>query len=110
MTIKQQVENILAASSQARNSDKELEIIYMYKIGMNLTSEQIAKFREMPSMETIRRCRQQIQMEGKYPPKPEVEKQRFAKFVAMKQSAGHDVEEVLEDMPRSQQLKLNGGV
>lgn len=107
MTIKQQVENILKYSSQARNSDKDLEIIYMYKAGMNLTSEQVAIFRKMPSMETIRRCRQQIQMEGKYPPKPEVEKQRFAKFVAMKSTAAHDPEETLS---RSEYIKKYGGV
>lgn len=97
MKISQQVENILRALPATRSSDKELEIVYMQKFGMNLSPDQIKKFRDMPSMETIRRSRQALQMQGKYPATPEVEKARYNKFIEMKQSAGFESpEEVLE--------------
>jgi hypothetical protein len=98
MTIKQQVENILRASRQARNSDSELQIIYMQKAGMNLTPEQVETFKSLPSMETIRRIRQKLQEEGKYPADSEVEQARYNKFVDTKQNINHtsSPEELLE--------------
>lgn len=97
MTIKQRVENILRASRMARNSDTELQIIYMQKSGMNLSQEQQQKFRELPSMETIRRIRQKLQEEGKYPADAEVEEARYQKFKEVKQNIQtDDVEKLLE--------------
>lgn len=97
MTIKQRVENILRASRMARNSDTELQIIYMQKSGMNLSQEQQQKFRELPSMETIRRIRQKLQEEGKYPADAEVEEARYQKFKELKQNIQtDDVEKLLE--------------
>lgn len=84
MKIKQQVENILKVSSVARNDDKELLIIYMQKSGMGLTPRQIEVYRKMPSVETIRRTRQQIQENGAYLASPAVEQARFERNMAMK--------------------------
>lgn len=86
MTIKQRVEAILKVSRMARNSDTELQIIYMQKSGMNLTEQQQQVFRDLPSMETIRRIRQKLQEEGKYLADAEVEQARYNKFVETKQS------------------------
>lgn len=97
MKISQQVENILKVSTQARNSDKELIILYMQKFGMELSDKQIKKFREMPSTETIRRVRQQLQEQGKYPASPEVDKARFEKYKEVKANIkSGSTEELLE--------------
>jgi len=66
MTIRQRITNILAASDKAKNSDKELWIIYAQKSGVNLSPEQIAKIKDMPEFETLRRTRQVIQASGSY--------------------------------------------
>lgn len=97
MKILDQVENILKASHAARNSDKELLIIYMMKFGMGLTSRQIELFKKMPSVETIRRSRQIIQEQGKYPADPEVDKARFEKYKQVKDGIHYvEPEELLE--------------
>ena len=95
MRISRQVENILAASHAARNSDRELLIIYMQKFGMELTDKQIGTFRQMPSVETIRRTRQQLQMQGKYPADKKVDEERFNKYQQMKHGVKHETPEVL---------------
>lgn len=95
MNITQRVENILRVSRDARNSDTELLIIYMQKSGMELTDRQIAKFRDLPSMETIRRVRQKIQEHGKYPADDSVNEARFRKFKQVKQNITYDDPEKL---------------
>ena len=80
MTIKQRVENILRASRQARNSDIELQIIYMQKSGMELTEKQIQTLKSLPAMETIRRIRQKLQEDGEYPPAEAVNEARYNKY------------------------------
>lgn len=94
MKISQQVENILRAVSITRSSDKELFLVYMNKFGMNLSEEQQATFRRMPSLETVRRTRQLIQEQGKYLPTAEVEKARYEKYKRIK--GGESPEKVLE--------------
>ena len=99
MTITQQVEAILRFVPLARSSDKELFVIYMQKYGLELTPKQIELFKKMPSLETVRRTRQHIQEQGKYPPTKEVEEARYKKYQAMKQSVGLvDPEYELEDI------------
>lgn len=88
MTISERVKNILAASQAARNSDKELLIIYMNKSGMDLSAEQEAIFRKMPSMETLRRIRQKWQEIGAYKADPKVEEARYSKFKSVRGSIG----------------------
>lgn len=97
MTITQRVENILRASRQARNSDTELQIIYMQKSGMNLSEAQKQKFRELPHMETIRRTRQKLQEQGKYPADNDVNEYRYEKYKQVKQDIKQlSPEELLE--------------
>ncbi len=88
MTITNRVESILKHVPKTRSSDKELLITYMQKSGMELTDKQIELFKQLPSMETIRRSRQVIQMEGRYLPTKEVEEARFEKYQQMKQGVG----------------------
>lgn len=97
MNVTQRVSNILGASHAARNSDLELLIIYMQKSGMALSDEQIRTFKAMPSMETIRRTRQKIQMDGKYPADPKVNEARYNKFKNVRQyiSFTNEIEEML---------------
>lgn len=101
MNVTQRVEAILRASEDARNSDTDLIVIYMQKSGMNLTEDQIAKFKRMPSTETIRRIRQKLQEQGKYPASDAVNERRYSKFKEMRGSAGiatpKETEQVLED-------------
>lgn len=87
MTITQQVENILRAVPSTRSSDKDLLIIFMQKSGMDLSSDQIERFKNMPSPETIRRVRQKIQEGGKYPATELVKKERKFKSFQMQQQA-----------------------
>lgn len=97
MRISERVENILRASKEARNSDRELIIIYMQKFGMELTPAQIEKFRDMPSTETIRRIRQKIQEQGKYPADEDVNEARYKKFKETRSSINdQSVESLLE--------------
>ena len=86
MTITKRVENILEASHNARNSDIELQIIYMQKAGMHLSSSQIAVLKEMPSFETLRRIRQKLQEHGKYPADPEVNERRYRRFKKVREN------------------------
>lgn len=98
MNITERVESILRFSKKARNSDKELEIIFMQKSGMELTDRQIEAFKQMPSMETLRRIRQKLQQQGKYPADEEVNEARYRKYKEMKQEIVLDVspEQLLE--------------
>jgi hypothetical protein len=84
--IAQQVENLLQASRAARNSDKELLVLYMQRAGMELTEKQIQLFRQLPSMETIRRIRQKLQENGQYLADQLVEDQRYDKYVNVRAS------------------------
>lgn len=87
MNVTQQVENILSVSRQARNSDKELQIIYMQKSGMQLTPQQIEIFRVMPSLETVRRIRQKLQEGGTYPADQKIKQARDWKAMRVQQNA-----------------------
>ena len=86
MKISERVENILKVSHAARNSDKDLIVIYMQKSGMELTPKQIKVFKEMPSTETIRRVRQQLQEQGKYEADEEVNEMRYKKFKSVREN------------------------
>lgn len=87
MTLTQRVEHILSGSMDARNSDKELQIQLMRYYGMRLTSEQELTFKKMPSLESVRRVRQKIQEQGRYPASKEVKRVRDAKAMAIEQNA-----------------------
>lgn len=92
MKTSDRVEYILQASKSARNSDKELLIIYM--------PEQIRVFKEMPSAETITRVRRQLQEAGKYPADQEVDSKRYETYQQMKyKTPAEDVADILESNP-----------
>ena len=86
MTITQQVRNILSASREARNDDKVLQVIYMQKCGMNLSDEQIATFKRMPQLWTVRRIRQHLQEKGEYPADEIVNEKRYETFKNVRQN------------------------
>lgn len=94
MTIKQQTENILKVSHQARNSDKRLEVIYMQKFGMNLTKEQISKYMEMPSLGAVRRERRRFQEIGLYLADKAVNEKRFEKYTKERETAPIETREL----------------
>lgn len=100
MTVTQEVEAILRDHKQARNSDKALMAYYMQKSGMNLTKEQLLIFKDMPSMETIRRIRQKLQESGKYEADAPIATERQNKANVIQQnipkSQPKDVEKHLE--------------
>ena len=98
MTIKQRVENILRVSKTARNSDDDLQIIYMQKSGMKLSNEQIKLFKDLPKMETLRRIRQKLQEEGKYLADSEVEKERYQRFKATRSSISRSTSDEIEQI------------
>jgi hypothetical protein len=81
----EQVESILNHVPSARNSDKELLIVYMQKFGMDLTTEQITVFNSMPAFESITRARRIIQEQGRYQASKEVDEIRHEKYKQMRQ-------------------------
>lgn len=93
MRISQRVENIRRVSRGARNSDRELLIIYMQKSGMELSQKQISILRRMPSFETITRCRRLLRIQGLYTGSKAVEDARYVRFTTMR-SGG--IEEAIE--------------
>lgn len=95
MKILDQVTNILKASHMARNSDKQLMIIFMQKSGMNLSPQQIETFKRMPSLETVRRTRQLIQEQGKYPADQRIEEERYNKFKEVRHGIQYEDPEAL---------------
>ena len=100
MNVTQTVESILRDHKQARNSDKALMAYYMQLEGMNLTKEQLLIFKDMPSMETIRRVRQALQADGQFPAESTVATERQRKANVIEQnipiSKPEDVEKHLE--------------
>ena len=95
MNITDRVEAILKHDQQSRNSDKRLLVVYMQKAGMELTPKQIEIFKQMPSMETIRRIRQKLQEEGRYPASEAVDKARFDKYQKVKYGVNSETPEAL---------------
>lgn len=79
------VKTILQNSQACRNSDRELFIEVMRKMGFNLTDAQEDKFRGI-NFESIRRTRQKIQEQGLYPADPEIAKSRRIKSMEMEQN------------------------
>lgn len=98
MNTTQRVRSILNASRKARNSDKELYLIYMQKSGVNLSQHQIEKIREMPNFESIRRIRQKIQEAGELRADKETEDRRFEKYRQTRGEIGISSPESAEEL------------
>lgn len=101
MKISDHVEHILANNIDARSDDKELLIEYMQRSGMRLSEHQIEVMQGMPSFETIRRVRQKLQEDGKYPATDSVKANRNFKSMQVQQVApsfsAQNLGEVLND-------------
>jgi hypothetical protein len=63
--VKTQVEYTLKTYPETRNNDKLLQVIVLKKFYEARLIEDILK-PSVPSLESIRRCRQKLQSEGKY--------------------------------------------
>lgn len=73
--VKQQVEYVLKNYPETRNDDKKLTA-YVLKEFYNVSCiDDICK-PEIPSLESIRRCRQKLQEQGKYEATERVRKRR----------------------------------
>lgn len=80
------VEWVLREHPETRNSDKELILEVWDLMGFSLSYQQKLKFRELPSTETIRRVRQRIQAEGKYPAIEQIRQERQLKSLVIQQN------------------------
>lgn len=80
------IKNILMNNVKARDSDNEIIIEIIRKLGVFLTDAQEEKLRSI-NFESIRRTRQKIQQQGLYQPSPEVAKQRRLKAMIVQQNA-----------------------
>lgn len=98
MTVTQQVRNLLAYSKDARNSDKELYILYLQRAGMQLTEQQVNLLKELPSLETIRRVRQKIQESGEHRADEPVRKARHYKSLEVQQNVPQAKPERIEQI------------
>lgn len=85
MKVTQQVEAILKESRMARNSDRHLMIKFMQQNGMGLTPHQESVFLLLPSLESVRRVRQKLQENGKYPADQKIARERDFKSMRMQQ-------------------------
>ena len=84
----QMVESFLSEDRRCRNSDKWLTYQVMIKTAKeNGYSFQIPfdLFKKLPAFDSIRRTRQKLQAEGKYPPTDEVVRKRRARQKKVKQ-------------------------
>lgn len=79
------VEQILSTSREARNSDKELYLRFMEYFGLRLDPTQTSIFKEMPQLETVRRIRQKLQEEGRYPADQKIGSERRFRGYSMQQ-------------------------
>lgn len=98
------IESILRDNPRARDSDRELNIQVMQRMGVNLTLAQIDKLREI-NFESIRRTRQKLQEQGKYPPSERVAKQRRLKSMILQQntptSKPERIERLIDEQPHA---------
>lgn len=73
------IEGVLRDAPASRSSDRELYILVWEKYGFFMSATQKAKFRELPSSETIRRVRQKLQEQGHYAATDRVRRHRSQK-------------------------------
>ena len=85
MRISYIVENTLERYPETRSSDQLLLLAVWSRLGFALSESQRQKFLNMPSSETIRRIRQKIQEQGKYPASENVRKHRKFKSMQVQQ-------------------------
>lgn len=76
MIVSKLVERILSQDEASRSNDKRLWLAVAKYYGLEFTKEQMSKFFDMPSFETVRRIRQKLQEQGSYQASPEVARHR----------------------------------
>lgn len=84
--IKTQVEDTLKNYPETRNNDKLLQVTILKKFYGVETIDDILK-PQVPSLESIRRCRQKLQSEGKYISSEVVKEARLQQEEAYRQFA-----------------------
>lgn len=92
------IKDVLRDNPKARDSDKELLLDVWQTLGLYLTIDQRAIFRNMPSTETIRRIRQKIQEKGEFQAAGRVTKSRRIKSYEMQQNAPQATPERIEQV------------
>ena len=73
------VESVLKKHPETRNSDKELYLKAMELNGIKFSDQDRLKFMRMPSFETLRRRRQEIQASGRWTASSAVQQKRLLK-------------------------------
>jgi hypothetical protein len=91
------VEDILAYSQDARDSDAELLVQVLQSMGACLTQYQKDLIHSF-SVESITRCRRKFQEEGKYLPSAHIAKQRRLKSYTVQQIAPSAKPERLQEV------------
>jgi len=75
LTVKDAVEEVLREDKRARNNDKWLIIQVLRKLGFKIYID-YKQLDEMPSFESITRCRRKFQEQGLYLPDKDVREAR----------------------------------
>ncbi len=91
------VNGLLMKYQNCRDSDSDLMIGVLQVAGANLTPKQREVIRGI-NFESIRRLRQRLQEQGKYPASPEVAAQRKQKAELIKNAVPYGNEELLQKL------------
>ena len=75
LSVKDTTERVLSSDVRARNNDKWLNLCVLRAMGFHIYIP-YNELDNMPSFESISRCRRKLQEEGKYLPNPVVEANR----------------------------------
>lgn len=92
------VESTLAYHEDTRSNDRLLLLRVWEAQGFHLTQSQKNKFMEVSSAESIRRVRQKIQEQGRYPANEYVKKQRKFKAMQIQQMIPKTKPEKVEEL------------
>lgn len=98
MRVSNIIEDVLREDVGARSSDKELYLQVWERLGFYLSDTQKAKFRNLPSTETIRRVRQKLQEQGFYLATDRVRRSRHFKSLEVQQRIPQTKPERVEPM------------
>lgn len=79
------IERVLRDHPESRSSDKELYILVWEQMGFFMSESQKAKFRDLTSSETIRRIRQKLQEQGRYPANDRIKRHRNSRSQEVQQ-------------------------
>lgn len=92
------VKRVLRDNPGTRNSDRELLLVVWEEMGFYLSENQRAKFKDLPSTETIRRIRQKLQEGGEFVATNKVAQVRRFKSYEVQQNVPEAKPERLEHL------------